>query len=322
MDLSISIYLDRLQEAKARADEERSALEQIAQAIERVASGDLEVSLSADVAKKSPLLAKAFHNLKDGFGGIVSEIRQVSGLVRESASSINKGSSSILNQSEEQVGSIRKITDATAALETSISDVAGETEAAERAVRQCVVATTRGSTNIGHVQETMVEIRTAWNTISELVDTIQNIAAQTNFLALNANVEATRAAEMGRGFSVVATAIRDLSVKTTEAARQIANCARQSESVICNGDRAVNLMMLDLKEIGSGITVVSEAISRINVEMGKQEESVKETHGEAEALRDLTEKTSGMTRYTSLDCKDLTEKSDKMVNLVSNFTLA
>lgn len=322
MDLSISIYLDRLQEEKERADAERSALEQIAQAIERVASGDLEATLSTDVAEKSPVLAKAFHHLKEGFGGIVSEIRQVSGLVRESASSINKGSSSILNRSEEQVGSIRRITDATAALETSISEVAGKTGAAESAVRQCVVAAARGSTNIGHVQETMVEIRTAWNTISELVDTIQNIAAQTNFLALNANVEATRAAEMGRGFSVVATAIRDLSVKTTEAARKIANCARQSESVICGGDRAVNLMMADLKEIGSGIHVVSDAISRINIEMGKQEESVKDTHGEAEALRDLTEKTSGMTRYTSLDCKDLTERSDKMVDLVSNFTLA
>ncbi|MFT8431892.1 protoglobin domain-containing protein [Acetobacter orientalis] len=322
MDLSISIYLEKLQEEKARADEERSALEQIARAIDRLAAGDLEASLSADVAEKSPLLAKAFHNLKNGFGGIVSEIRQASGLVRESAASINKGSSSILYQSEEQVGSIRKITDATAALEMSISDVAEETGAAENAVRQCVVAATRGSTNIGHVQETMVEIRAAWNTISELVDTIQNIAAQTNFLALNANVEATRAAEMGRGFSVVATAIRDLSVKTTEAARQIASCARQSETMICNGDRAVNFMMSDLKEIGSGITIVSDAISKINVEMGKQEISVKETHGEAEALRDLTEKTSNMTRSTSLDCKDLTERSDKMVGLVSNFTLS
>ena len=83
MDLSISIYLDKLQEEKARADEERSALEQIARAIDRVAAGDLEASLSADVAEKSPLLAKAFHNLKNGFGGIVSEIRQASGLVRD-----------------------------------------------------------------------------------------------------------------------------------------------------------------------------------------------------------------------------------------------
>lgn len=80
--------------------------------------------------------------------------------------------------------------------------------------------------------------------------------------------------------------------------------------------------MSDLKEIGSGITIVSDAISKINVEMGKQEISVKETHGEAEALRDLTEKTSNMTRSTSLDCKDLTERSDKMVGLVSNFTLS
>ncbi|MGG6429523.1 protoglobin domain-containing protein [Acetobacter ghanensis] len=322
MDLVISTYLARLEEERQKAASERSALEQIAQALERVAEGDLSATLAHDVAERSPVLAAAFAKLKTGLNGVVSDIREVSTQVEETATSISQSNARILSQNEAQVGSIHRLTDATASLETSLDDVSGQTVAAEKAVRQCVAAAERGNVNMHDVRATMADIQAAWKTISDLVGSIQNIAAQTNFLALNANVEATRAGEMGRGFSVVAMAIRDLSVKTSQAARQIAASAQKNEAVIRNGADAVSQMVVDLSNIGAGITVVNDAICKINKEMGGQQQSVKGTHREAAALRDLTEKTSAMSEHASRDCQHLTSRSARMVDLVSNFVLS
>lgn len=322
MDLVISTYLARLEEERQKAASERSALEQIAQALERVAEGDLSATLAQDVAERSPVLAAAVAKLKTGLNTVVSDIREVSTQVEETASSISHSHARILSQNEAQVGSIHRLTNATATLEASLDDVSGQTIAAESAVRKCVEAAARGNTNMHGVRATMADIQTAWNTISDLVGSIQNIAAQTNFLALNANVEATRAGAMGRGFSVVAMAIRDLSVKTSHAARQIAASAQKSEAVIRSGAESVQQMVADLSDIGAGIAVVNNAIRKINKEMGGQQQSVKGTHREAAALRDLTEKTSSMTEHASTDCHKLTRRSAKMVDLVSNFVLS
>ncbi|MFT8419461.1 MAG: protoglobin domain-containing protein [Acetobacter sp.] len=322
MDLVISTYLARLEEERQKAASERSALEQIAQALERVAEGDLSATLARDVAERSPVLAAAFAKLKTGLNTVVSDIREVSTQVEDAASSINQSNARILSQNEAQVGSIHRLTNATATLEASLDDVSGQTVAAENAVRKCVEAAARGNTNMHDVRATMADIQVAWKTISDLVGSIQNIAAQTNFLALNANVEATRAGSMGRGFSVVAMAIRDLSVKTSHAARQIAASAQKNEAVIRSGADAVNQMVADLSDIGAGITVVNNAICKINKEMGGQQQSVKGTHREAAALRDLTEKTSAMTEHASADCQDLSQRSARMVDLVSNFVLS
>lgn len=81
-------------------------------------------------------------------------------------------------------------------------------------------------------------------------------------------------------------------------------------------------MVTDLADIGAGIAVVNTAISKINKEMGGQQQSVKGTHREAAALRDLTEKTSAMSEHASADCHDLSQRSARMVDLVSNFVLS
>ncbi|GCD54173.1 methyl-accepting chemotaxis protein [Acetobacter pasteurianus] len=322
MDLSISIYLDKLRDEREKAEKDsNAALEVISQAIEKVAQGDMSVTLDKMVSEKAPRLTKSFNLLKDGIGGIVSEIREASGLVGDSTTSISHDVDSVISQTDLQVELIAKITAATAALEASISSVSKQTLAAEDAVKKCAIATENGNKNINDASEAMRQISAAWKTISDLVNSIDGIATQTNLLALNASVEAARVGEHGRGFSVVAEEIRKLSARTKKAAEDISARARQSEALIKGATASVEKTERLLEGINADVSAVSGAVSLINDEVDKQNKSATSNHHESSELQNVTRETANKTKRMTSTCQALTERSQTMHSLVSDFNV-
>ncbi|MEP1441629.1 MAG: methyl-accepting chemotaxis protein [Hyphomicrobiales bacterium] len=241
-------------------------------AIKRI---ELEKTTAEDVTreqtrqKQVDSLIAAF---KEEAGLLLSSFNEQADAMYETATSMNslsetahQESSKAKDTSFESTSSIQTV--ATAAEELSIS-----TKEITRQVQTTSVIVDEGATNAINTSNRISTLATSAQKIGDVVSLIQDIAEQTNLLALNATIEAARAGEQGRGFAVVASEVKSLASQTSRATSEI---AQQISDIQAASDDAVdaifsiNETMVDVKEhtetIAESVTQQDAATQEISI---------------------------------------------------------
>ena len=284
---------------------------QIKDNLREIASGDGDLTIRINVRSKNDEtaeLACSFNDFVEKIRELVIEVKSNADSVNQLSSHVAQASDSLATTTEEQNTQSHTMAAALHEVSTTSAQISATVKGAEDLAEHSKVEVIAGGKTISEaielmssvaddmtsLKETLNNLQTSSEKINEIIKLITGIADQTNLLALNAAIESARAGEAGRGFSVVADEVRELSGRTTSAATQVAELIQtvQSQS--------------------------NESYEHITLLNSKIQESVEKGQESLELLKNITASSEKIASETSLVATSIEEESSAIEEINQN----
>ncbi len=324
-------------------------VKQLLEAFRKQAEGDLTMEVHVKSDDEIAELTDTFNKTNYRLNVMLHKVATHSDDVAASASQLSGSSQNIAVNAQEQSVKTSQAASSIEELNSSFLSVAQNTanaadsakKASDLAVKggEVVTETINGMNQISmSVNESAATVETLGKNsehIGEIIKVINDIAGQTNLLALNAAIEAARAGEQGRGFAVVADEVRKLAERTTSATNEIGDMIKgiQEDTIkavdsMRNGTREVedgvnsaNQAGEALQEIVSSVRSVTDMIQQIATAAEEQSSTGEEVAANLEAVAGITKQTADAVNISADATQNLDVLARELQRIVSDFKL-
>ncbi|MGZ2461700.1 methyl-accepting chemotaxis protein [Rhizobium anhuiense] len=303
------------------AEQTNHAVDQLADALQALAAGDLTREI------KNPFIA-SLDKLRVDFNCAVTNLRDAMHKVAENARSIAAGAQEIRSASddlsqrtEQQAASVEETAAALEEITTTVADSSNRAQEAGKLVRQTKENAEHSGIVVRDAVAAMGNIESSASEIRTIIGVIDEIAFQTNLLALNAGAEAARAGEAGKGFAVVAQEVRELAQRSAKAAKEINGLINASNAHVQSGVSLVAETGKALQQIVAQVQQVDGNVGAIVQASKEQAIGLREINTAVNAMDQGTQQNAAMVEEATAAAHSLAKEADALFELVRQFKI-
>jgi PAS domain S-box-containing protein len=323
----IEVIIDRTEAVRLQEETERQrrllehGVTVLGEVMKAAAAKDLTRRVEGGLVGGLGTLEESINGCLEVLERALSQVREASEQVTSAASQISSDSQSLSEGATEQASAIQEVSSSLQEMSSMTKQNAANAREARSLSETARSLAERGTESMKRLSAAIHEIKVSADSTAKIVKTIDEIAFQTNLLALNAAVEAARAGDAGKGFAVVAEEVRNLAIRSAEAAR---NTAALIETSVKNaeGGVAINQAVLEnLEAINSQVNKVNEVMSEIAAASDQQSQGIGQISTAVEQMNQVTQKVAANAEESASAAEELSSQAAELRGMVGEFRL-
>ncbi len=316
---------------------------------EKITQGDLTATIGTISSDETGQLMNALRDMVMKLRGIITEVKTAAYNIASASHQLNASSELMSKGADEQAGRAAQVATASEEMSQTVLDIAKNTSNIELSATETTKLAKDGETVVNRSVE---KVKLIANTISEsaqfiqslgdrsnqigeIINVINDIADQTNLLALNAAIEAARAGEQGRGFAVVADEVRKLAERTGNSTAEIGDMVKSIQNevheVVISMDNITKEVKAGVElstEAGNVLRNIVEGVDRLHLMVQQIASATEEMASTSEEINkdismisSLSKETSGSSGQIAHASGDLSKLSISLEEVVKGFNV-
>jgi methyl-accepting chemotaxis protein len=344
-DVSIDTRRDEVGVLARSFAQMTQSLRETARAAERIAAGDLTVEMRPKSEKD--VLGNAFAAMRNNLRGAIEEIQKSVNVFTSSASEIAAAATQVASGAAETATAVNETTvtveevKQTAQLSSQKSKYVSESaqkavqisQSGRKSVEEAIEAMNRIREQMESIAESIVRLSEQSQAIGTIIATVNDLAEQSNLLAVNASIEAAKAGEQGRGFAVVAQEVKSLAEQSKQATAQVRTILSDiqkatSASVMATeqGSKAVEAGVKQSVQAGESVHKLAESIAeaaqtatQIAASSQQQMAGMDQMTLAMENIKQASEQNVTSTKQTEIAAQNIQELGQTLKQLVERY---
>lgn len=282
---------------------------------------DSDYTSSIEVRSDKDEVNKSINNMIENTNKVLHAINIAAEQVNTGAYQVSSGAQALAAGSTEQAATIEELSASIALIAEQANENSANVREANEYIDKAAKGIEDGNVHMVQLIDAMRDINTSSAEIASIIKLIEDIAFQTNILALNASVEAARAGSAGKGFAVVADEVRNLAEESAQAAKQTADLIKASGESVSRGNEMTEATSEILKEVGENARYVTSSFVKIEEASAQQTDAIEDIKTGLSDVSAVIQTNAATAEENSAISEEMAAQAETLHDEISRFKL-